>query len=119
MRRQCCRCGRGATGSARHRPLKPNPCGWSQFPPSPRPLPHAMGEGERFGSRKQSHCSGSPKVGRKRLPLLGESAGVRGIASFELAWIGLKAGGFVAARRMYQCRSAAFTPLQRSALPQA
>jgi hypothetical protein len=51
-----------------------------------------MGEGERFGSRKQSHCSGSLKVGRKRLPLLGERAGVRGMASFELAWIGLKAG---------------------------
>ena len=51
-------------------------------PPHPGPLPR--GEGEPFGSAIKGHRLVFSSAVQKGLPLLGERAGVRGNAMFEL-----------------------------------
>src|SRR4051812_39937430 len=75
-------------GASRDTPLKPNPCSWTRCSPHPDPLP--KGEGERFGSRKQSHRPRNFEIGGRGLPLSeGEGWGERNAGT---AWIGLKRG---------------------------
>src|SRR3954467_9724161 len=91
--------------AGRPRALYPDPCSWTRSSPHPGPLP--KGEGERFGSRKQSHHPRNSEIGGRGLPLPEGEGWGEGERDAATAWIGIKRGSprFIPALNIPVCRS--------------